>query len=68
MDGQNGRLFVGCGFSGHGFKLAPIVGNLLAELVVHGHSHSYPNAAKIFSLQRLVSKHEKQETLSDAKL
>jgi sarcosine oxidase subunit beta len=33
-----GGLFVAAGFSGHGFKIAPAVGELMADLVVHGKS------------------------------
>ena len=29
-------LFVAAGFSGHGFKISPAVGELMADLVVHG--------------------------------
>lgn len=32
------NLFVAAGFSGHGFKIAPAVGELMADLVIHGHS------------------------------
>lgn len=35
--GING-LMVAAGFSGHGFKIAPAVGRLVADLVVEGHS------------------------------
>ncbi len=31
-------LFVAAGFSGHGFKIAPAVGRLVADLVVDGRS------------------------------
>ncbi|MGA5541602.1 NAD(P)/FAD-dependent oxidoreductase [Mycobacterium sp. NPDC051198] len=31
-------LLVAAGFSGHGFKIAPAVGNLVADLVTDGHS------------------------------
>ena len=31
-------LLVAAGFSGHGFKIAPAVGNLVADLVIDGHS------------------------------
>lgn len=30
------RVAVACGFSGHGFKFAPVVGEALADLAVHG--------------------------------
>jgi len=29
-------LYLACGFSGHGFQHAPIVGKLLAEMIVDG--------------------------------
>ncbi len=33
---ENPRIAVGAGFSGHGFKFAPLTGRLLAELVLEG--------------------------------
>jgi sarcosine oxidase subunit beta len=33
-------LFVANGFSGHGFQHAPIVGKLLAEMIVDGAAHT----------------------------
>ncbi|AVO42364.1 NAD(P)/FAD-dependent oxidoreductase [Simplicispira suum] len=44
-------VFHAFGFSGHGFQLVPVVGAILAELVVHG-SSTRPIAA--FSAQRLI--------------
>jgi len=32
------QVTVACGFSGHGFKFAPVVGEILAELAVTGHT------------------------------
>jgi sarcosine oxidase len=32
------NVTVGCGFSGHGFKLAPAMGEALADLALHGRS------------------------------
>ncbi len=29
-----GGLFTACGFSGHGFKLSPVVGMLIAQMVL----------------------------------
>jgi sarcosine oxidase/L-pipecolate oxidase len=48
---SNPNLFVGCGFSGHGFKLAPVVGRILSELVI-SKAHPYPEVEKHFSLDR----------------
>ena len=39
VDGLDG-LFLCTGFSGHGFKLSPMVGKLMAELVGHGEATS----------------------------
>ncbi len=30
------RVSIACGFCGHGFKFAPVIGEILADLVVHG--------------------------------
>ena len=35
-------LFWAVGFSGHGFKLSPVVGRIVAELVMHGESKDHP--------------------------
>lgn len=48
-------IFVGCGFSGHGFKLAPIVGKILSELVLCK-PHPYPKTRKVFSIERFLQK------------
>lgn len=37
---QHDRVLVACGFSGHGFKLTPVLGEVLADLAVDG-STSY---------------------------
>ena len=34
------RAILACGFSGHGFQLGPIIGEILAELIKDGHSAS----------------------------
>lgn len=34
-------FYCACGFSGHGFKIGPAVGRIVAELVVDGHCSSY---------------------------
>ncbi|MFP6590137.1 MAG: hypothetical protein VCE12_06405, partial [Candidatus Latescibacterota bacterium] len=33
---DNDRVAIAAGFSGHGFKLAPVCGRVLAELVTDG--------------------------------
>lgn len=48
-------IFVGCGFSGHGFKLAPIVGKILSELVM-SKPHPYPKTRNVFSIERFKQK------------
>ncbi len=35
-------LYWAVGFSGHGFKLSPVVGRMMAELVLHGESKDHP--------------------------
>ena len=38
--GQIDGLYVAVGFSGHGFKLAPMIGVTMAELIVNGRADS----------------------------
>ena len=35
-------LYWAAGFSGHGFKLSPVVGRMVAEFVLHGQSRNHP--------------------------
>ena len=35
-------LYWATGFSGHGFKLSPVVGRMVAEFVLHGNSSDHP--------------------------
>ncbi len=35
-------LYWAVGFSGHGFKLSPVVGRMVAEFVMHGESRDHP--------------------------
>ena len=30
------NVVIGCGFSGHGFKFAPVIGEILSDLSTHG--------------------------------
>jgi sarcosine oxidase len=46
------NVSVACGFSGHGFKFVPVVGEILADLVEHG-TTDHPIA--LFDPNRLAS-------------
>jgi len=43
------QVILACGFSGHGFKFAPVVGEILADLAVHGRTR---HAIDLFRLDR----------------
>ncbi|MGP4054644.1 NAD(P)/FAD-dependent oxidoreductase [Mycobacterium sp. 4D054] len=47
-------LVIAAGFSGHGFKIAPAVGRLVADLVVDGHSSDSRIPASDFRLSRFA--------------
>ncbi len=47
-------LLVAAGFSGHGFKIAPAVGLLVADLVIDGHSSDPRIPAEDFRLSRFA--------------
>ena len=47
-------LLVAAGFSGHGFKIAPAVGRLVADLVIDGHSRDPRIPASDFRLARFA--------------
>lgn len=55
IDGRSG-LFVAAGFSGHGFKLAPAIGDLVADLVLEGGSSSCD--AELFAPDRFARARE----------
>ena len=48
------RLFVAAGFSGHGFKISPAVGSLMADLVVDGTSSDANVPESDFRLSRFA--------------
>eukprot|EP00899_Mesostigma_viride_P026302 jgi/Mesvir1/6857/Mv09028-RA.1 len=51
-----GNVTVGCGFSGHGFKFAPVIGEMLADLIQGVPSAPEVQAAySLFALSRLTS-------------
>lgn len=47
---EHANVVVAAGFSGHGFKFAPVVGSIVADLVQHGRT---PHAIGLFSLERI---------------
>ena len=47
-------MFVAAGFSGHGFKISPAVGELIADLVLEGDSRDSAISASDFRLSRFV--------------
>lgn len=49
---QHDNVTVACGFSGHGFKFVPVVGEILADLAIDGRT-AHP--ISLFDPQRLVS-------------
>ena len=54
-------LYWAVGFSGHGFKLSPVVGRMVAELVLHGESKDHPirdfRASRFMEGEPLEAKH-----------
>lgn len=44
------RVVVAAGFSGHGYKFCSVVGEILADLALEGHT---PHDISLFALQRL---------------
>lgn len=38
LPGYEGKVFVACGFSGHGFKFTPVIGEVMADLAIKGKS------------------------------
>lgn len=49
---DDSRVALACGFSGHGFKFAPVVGEMLLDLL----EHRYRNGTRqLFSIQRLLN-------------
>jgi glycine/D-amino acid oxidase-like deaminating enzyme len=47
-------LFLAAGFSGHGFKISPAVGDLMADLVIEGDSRDELVPAFDFRLERFA--------------
>jgi sarcosine oxidase len=39
MHPHDSRVVYACGFSGHGFKFAPVIGEVLADLAMHGRTN-----------------------------
>ncbi|WP_327238983.1 FAD-dependent oxidoreductase [Streptomyces sp. NBC_01318] len=36
---EHSQVIVACGFSGHGFKFVPVIGEILADLAIDGTTH-----------------------------
>jgi glycine/D-amino acid oxidase-like deaminating enzyme len=53
---HNKRVAIGAGFSGHGFKLAPLCGRILAELALEGESSvaCFEAARKHFQISSIL--------------
>src|SRR5207245_2965235 len=49
---EHARLIVACGFSGHGFKFGPLIGQRLAQFALSGQR---PGDLARFGLERLVA-------------
>ena len=49
---DSANVTVACGFSGHGFKFVPIVGEILADLAMTG---TTPHPIALFDPKRLVT-------------
>jgi sarcosine oxidase len=39
LPGHDGRVVIACGFSGHGFKFASVIGEILADLAIKGETN-----------------------------
>ena len=52
IDKLNDNMIIGAGFSGHGFKFAPLIGSILADLVLKGKTE---HDISSFSLNRFKS-------------
>lgn len=51
------QVILACGFSGHGFKFAPVVGEILAELATYGHTR---HPIELFQLARFSTRAPEQ--------
>ena len=51
---ENPNIAIGAGFSGHGFKLGPLTGRILAELALNGKTTipEFEAARSLFSINR----------------
>lgn len=45
-------ILIACGFSGHGFKMGPLVGRIMADLALKGEAHGVP--LQYFSIERFL--------------
>ncbi len=59
LPGHGNRVVIACGFSGHGFKFVPVIGEILADLAAQGTTR-HPIA--FLGLGRLMNRSSDQET------
>lgn len=55
LPGSGSRVAIAAGFSGHGFKLAPLVGKIMADLATKGAVTEPKVDMEPFKLARLLS-------------
>ncbi|GLJ56010.1 hypothetical protein SUGI_1202520 [Cryptomeria japonica] len=49
---ERSPILIACGFSGHGFKMGPLVGRIMADLALKGEAHGIP--MQYFSIERFL--------------
>ena len=62
------QVVIAAGFSGHGFKFASVVGELLADLVIEGHTVPEANLFKMDRLRDLSKVRRLHDFVPQAKL
>lgn len=65
MCSTNGSILVAAGFSGHGFKMGPLIGRIMADLALNGTASNVP--LEIFSIRRFENTLGNQKEESQVK-
>lgn len=52
---ESDRVTFACGFSGHGFKFTPVIGEILADLAINGRTDLPIDFLRLSRFQRIVS-------------